>query len=208
MKNIILVGNGGHSKVITDIIKLSNEYNLCGYLDQKYEKKEISNGLIFDNIDNFKNYVEDYYFFIAIGNNKIRKKIHEKLNLPNEKYAILIHPSAVIGSNVNIGFGTVVMGNVVINASTNIGDQCIINTLASVGHDITIKNFVHISPNSTLTGGVFIDEGTQIGAGACLIPCIKVGKNSIVGAGSTVVTNVSNNKLIVGSPAKVKKEIN
>ena len=76
------------------------------------------------------------------------------MNLPDEKYVTLIHPSVVIGSNVNIGKGTVVMGNAVINASTNIGDQCIINTLASVGHDININDFVHISPNSTLTGAL------------------------------------------------------
>ncbi|MCI2774241.1 acetyltransferase [Staphylococcus petrasii] len=207
MKKVILVGNGGHSKVIADIIKLSEDYELCGYLDQKYEKKEVSNNLIFDNIDNFKNYTNNYYFFIAIGDNKIRKKIYETLNLPDEKYVTLIHPSVVIGSNVHIGKGTVVMGNAVINASTNIGNQCIINTLASVGHDINIKDFVHISPNSTLTGGSVIDERTQIGAGACIIPCIHVGKNCIVGAGSTVVADIPNNKLVVGSPAKVKKEI-
>ncbi|PTK82406.1 acetyltransferase, partial [Staphylococcus haemolyticus] len=147
------------------------------------------------------------HFFIAIGNNKIRKEIYETLNLPDEKYVTLIHPSVVIGSNVHIGQGTVVMGNAVINASTNIGNQCIINTLASVGHDINIKDFVHISPNSTLTGGSVINEGTQIGAGACLIPCIQVGKNCLVGAGATVVNDIPDNKLVVGSPAKVKKEI-
>ncbi|GGG95833.1 acetyltransferase [Staphylococcus pragensis] len=207
MKKVILIGNGGHSKVIADIIKLSDDCKLCGYLDQKFEHKEVSNGLIYDSISNFKKYVKEYHFFIAIGNNKIRKKIYETLNLPKEKYVTLIHPSVVIGSDVHIGHGTVVMGNAVINASTNIGNQCIINTLASVGHDININDFVHISPNSTLTGGSIINEGTQIGAGACLIPCIQIGKNCLVGAGATVVNNVPDNKLVVGSPAKVKKEI-
>ncbi|PTK76946.1 acetyltransferase, partial [Staphylococcus haemolyticus] len=64
MKKVILIGNGGHSKVISDIIKLSEDCKLCGYLDQKYEHKDISNGLIYDNIDNSTNYVKDYNFFI------------------------------------------------------------------------------------------------------------------------------------------------
>ena len=205
MQKVILVGSGGHSKVIADIIGLSDNYKLCGYLDQKYDKREVANGLIFDDIDNFKQYIEDYYFFIAIGDNKIRKKIYDTLNLPDEKYVTLIHPSVVIGSNVNIGKGTVVMGNAVINASTNIGNQCIINTLASVGHDININDFVHISPNSTLTGGVTVGSYTQIGAGSTIIPCINIGTNCMVGAGSTVISNIEDNKLAVGSPAKIKE---
>ncbi|MFH4905158.1 acetyltransferase [Staphylococcus cohnii] len=204
MKKIFLIGMGGHAKVVKDIIELNNEFEVIGYLDDKFHEKSISDGIIYDNLNSYRNY-KDNYFIITIGNNKIRKQIFEKLELPLCKYPKFIHPSAVIGSNVEIGYGTVVMANVVVNADTYVGNHCILNTMASIGHDVLIKDFVHISPNSTLTGGVQVGMYTQIGAGSTVTPKVIIGDSTLVGAGSTVISNILNNMTVFGTPAKPKE---
>lgn len=74
MKKIFLIGMGGHAKVVKDIIELNNEFEVIGYLDDKFHEKSVSDGIIYDNLNSYRNYKENY-FVITIGNNKIRKKI-------------------------------------------------------------------------------------------------------------------------------------
>ncbi|MBK1407231.1 acetyltransferase [Staphylococcus hominis] len=202
MKSIFLIGNGGHAKVIKDIINQSEHYTFKGYLDDNINKFYEENNIVYDRLDNISNYVNDHYFIISIGDNKVREIINIKLNLPSEQYPILVHPSSCIGSNVEIGNGTVVMANTVINADTVVGKHSIINTGAIVEHDNIISDFVHVSPNSTLTGGVSVGIKSQIGASATVIPQIRIGQNTIVGAGSTVVNDIGDNQIVVGTPAK------
>ncbi|MDG0837076.1 acetyltransferase [Staphylococcus equorum] len=202
MKPILLIGNGGHAKVIKDIIKQSEDYSFKGYLDDNINEFHEEKNIIYDHLENIGNYSNDYHFIISIGNNEVREAIYIKLNLPSERYPILIHPSSSIGSNVEIGNGTVVMANTVINADTSIGKHSIINTGAIVEHDNNISDFVHVSPNSTLTGGVTVGAKSQIGASATVIPQINIGKNTIVGAGSTVVNDIGDNQIVVGTPSK------
>lgn len=73
MKKIFLIGMGGHAKVVKDIIELNNEFEVIGYLDDKFHEKSVSDGIIYDNLNSYRNYKENY-FVITIGNNKIRKK--------------------------------------------------------------------------------------------------------------------------------------
>ena len=165
MKNIVVIGSGGHAKVVADILLkrkevLKEELNIIGFLDdnfQNLEYREIFNIPILGSlelIEEFKN--KDYEYIIAIGNNLIRKKIAEKYS--SLIYYIAIHPTAVIGNMVTIEEGTVVMANAVINSYSKIGKHCILNTSCVVEHDNRIEDYVHISPNVTLCGGVIIKE--------------------------------------------------
>ncbi|UXU57629.1 acetyltransferase [Staphylococcus agnetis] len=205
MKKLVLIGNGGHAKVIRDIVSLSEEYQLVGYLDGKINEYFVKDNIFFDSLNNIHKYRNNYYFCIAIGNNYVREKIYLSSDIPINQYATLIHPSAVISSSVKIGYGTVVMANVVINADATIGDHAIINTGAIVEHDNILSNYVHISPNATLTGGVIVGKSVHIGASAVVNPLKEVGDNSIVGSGATVVTNVEACTTVIGTPAKPKE---
>ncbi|MBY7663304.1 acetyltransferase [Staphylococcus agnetis] len=205
MKKLVLIGNGGHAKVIRDIVSLSEEYQLAGYLDGKINEYFVKDNIFFDSLNNIHKYRNNYYFCIAIGNNYVREKIYLNSDIPINQYATLIHPSAIISSSVKIGFGTVVMANVVINADATIGDHAIINTGAIVEHDNILSNYVHISPNATLTGGVIVGKSVHIGAKAVVNPLKEVGDNSIVGSGATVVTNVEACTTVIGTPAKPKE---
>ncbi|MFD6509863.1 MULTISPECIES: acetyltransferase [unclassified Bacillus (in: firmicutes)] len=208
---ILIIGRGGHSKVVKDII-LSNEgYEIVGYLDDLYTGINIIDNLYFGAIEDAQEIIKnfnDINLVIAIGNNKVRKIIFRRLNQPIDIYATLIHKTAIISPQARVGNGTVIMPNVVVNADTIIGNHTIINTGSIIEHDNIIDDFVHISPHATLTGSITIEEGAHIGASATIIPGVKIGKWSIVGAGSVVINDFPSNCTAVGIPAKVINVVN
>lgn len=206
---IAVIGKGGHSKVIKDIISSNQEYEIVGYLDDLYENQTIIDGMYYGPIMTAQHLLhnfEDVKFVIAIGNNRVRKVISEQLGLSDDQYATLIHSHAVVSPSAKIGNGTVVMASAVINADARIGKHTIINTKAVVEHDSQISDFVHISPNATLTGAVSVGEGTHIGAGAVMIPNVQIDEWSVIGAGATIIHNIPANCTAVGVPAKIVRK--
>ena len=201
MKPLMIIGTGGHASVITDIIKTLNCYTIKGYLDDACSGYTQSDGLIYDGIEHIERY-KDYYFVVAIGDNKQRAAVYHRLSLDDKYFATIIHPTACIGSNVTIQAGTVVMPHAVIQANTCIAKQCIINTKACVEHDNDIRSFTHIGPNATLAGNVHVGSKCLLGASATVIPNITIQDNVVVGAGSTVIHDIQSDLTVVGSPAK------
>lgn len=203
-KKVIIIGAGGHARVIADIIKKSND-EIIGFLD---DNVEIQGRTIFDDKkvlgDTSEKSVKKYsdcYFIIGIGSNRIRRIISEKYS--NIKWYTAIHPSSIIGSDVSIKEGTAVMAGTVINTGTVVGKHCIVNTCSSLDHDNILEDYVHISPGSHLAGTVRISEGTWICAGVTIINNITIGKNNIIGAGATVIKNIEEeNSTFVGIPVK------
>ncbi|MBT2679823.1 acetyltransferase [Bacillus sp. ISL-35] len=204
---IAIIGQGGHSKVVRDVIKAMGDAAIVGCLDDKFNAEFFHEQIIYGPVNASKSIVEDFpevKFVVAIGNNTVRKQIVDQLGFPEEFYATLIHPTAQISSDAIVGPGSVVMPCAVVNSDAQLGAHTIINTCAVVEHDSKIENFVHISPNATLTGNVTVREGAQIGASATVIPGIEIGKWAIVGAGATVIHNIPPNSTAVGVPAIVK----
>ncbi len=160
-KEVIIIGAGGHGKVIADIVIKSGD-KLLGFLDDNLEKKTniVENHQVLGKIEecvNLQKENKELCFIIAIGNNYTRKMIYEKYNL---NYYTAIHPNSNIGMAVQIGEGTAIMANACINSNTKIGKNCIINTGAVVEHDNKIEDYVHVSPNATLcryskSGGIY-----------------------------------------------------
>lgn len=202
-KDVIIIGAGGHAKVIADIIYKSGD-NLIGFLDDNLANKgkEIYLGKkVIGTTKDIEIYNKNY-FIIGIGNNSIRKKINNENNL---KLYTAIHPSAIIAEDVKIGTGSVIMAGVVINPGTVIGKNCIINTCSSLDHDNLLEDYVHISPGAHLAGTVTIKEGTWICTGAIVKNNITIGKNNIIGAGGVVIKDIiEENTTYIGVPARRK----
>lgn len=205
-KNVVIIGAGGHAKVIADIIEKSGDI-VYGFLDDNKEigEKIVKNYNVLGKISECKylqSDIKELYFVIAIGNNYIRKDIYERYTL---NYYTAIHPSCNLGIDVKIKEGTVIMPNVCINASSKIGKNCIINTGAIIEHDNDIQDYVHISPNATLCGTVQIGSCTHIGAGAIVKNNLSITDNCTIGAGAVVVKNIEEEGTYVGVPAKIVK---
>ncbi|QAA31669.1 acetyltransferase [Clostridium manihotivorum] len=209
MKDIVLVGGGGHCKVIIDIIESRKEYNVIGIVDNNQNLKDVLSVPVLGN----DNILEELYdkgisnAFVcigALGNIDIRNKVYNKLKKIGFKIPKLIHKNSYISSNVSIGEGTCVMAGVIINPDSQIGENCIINTGAIIEHDCIVSDNVHVSPGVKVGGGVKISYNTHIGIGSTIIQGVTIGNNVIIGAGSVVVNDFSDNILAFGVPAKKK----
>lgn len=205
-KKVIIIGAGGHAKVIADIIEKSGD-EVVGFLDDNKENGAtvIKNYKVIGGSNNrFAMAItkENVEFVIAIGDNQKRKEIS---NSPNLKFYTAIHPSAQIGLDVRIEEGTVIMANSCINSSAKIGKHCIINTGAIIEHDNIIEDYVHISPNATLGGTIKIGESTHVGIGSIVKNNITICKNCTIGAGAVVVKNILEEGTYVGVPARERK---
>lgn len=201
---IVIIGNGGHGKVIKDII-LSHKGRILGYLDNKFREKKFKNEIYYGPIslcDYFLNKDTDVKFVVAIGDNQTRKMIVDKLKINEFFFTTLIHPSAVVSPSARIGKGTVIMANTVISADAIIGDHVIVNTGSIIEHDSKVGDYCHISPSATLTGCIQLGKGVHIGAGATIIPNLKIGEWSIIGAGASVINSIPANTTAVGVPAR------
>jgi len=205
---VVILGNGGHSKVIQEIVSSTKKHEIIAILDDKYKFERRKKGTLYAPFSSLKKLlIENVKVVIAVGDNKERKRIAKTLNIRSNQYLSVAHSTAVISPSAKIGNGTVVMPNAVINAQARIGEHCIINTGAIIEHDNHIENYSHVSPNSTLTGNVSLGEGVHIGASATIIPGIKIGNWSIIGAGATVIENIPPNSKAVGCPARIIKKI-
>lgn len=203
--DIILIGNGGHSKVIQATIERTEGYNLIGILDQTIEEYYESNSVFYDNITNLEAYKSGASFILAFGNLSVRQQLIDDYGLTDDNFTSIIDSTAIIAPDVSVGTGTVVMPGAVVNPGSTVGKHVIINTNAVVEHDNNIGHFVHISPNATLAGTVTVKEGSHVGSGATIIPNTIVHENAVVGAGSVVTTDIESNAMVVGVPAKIVK---
>lgn len=199
MKNLMIIGASGHGKVVADIA-VKNGYDKIAFLDDNPTVKECAGYPVAGMVNDAESFA-DADFFVAVGNSAIRSRIQKELARKGLNIATLIHPNAVLATDVQIGTGTVVMAGVVVNPGTVVGEGCIINTGATVDHDNRIGDYVHISVGSHTAGTVCIGEGTWLGAGAVVSNNINICENCLIGAGAVVVREIRKPGTYVGVPA-------
>lgn len=199
---LIIIGASGHGKVVADIAIKMNKWQSIAFLDDDQAiKRSMGLEVIGKTADAFT-YKDEADFFVAIGSNATREKIQEKLIEQGLNVVSLIHPSSVIGTDVEIGIGSVVMAGVVINSSIRIGKGCIINTSSSLDHDNAVGDYVHISPGVRTAGAVKIGNGTWIGIGSVVSNNVNICSGCKVGAGAVVVKDITEPGTYVGVPVR------
>jgi sugar O-acyltransferase (sialic acid O-acetyltransferase NeuD family) len=203
MKNkLLIIGASGHGKVVAEIALKMNKWDSISFLDDD-ESIESSMGIkIVGKSSQAIELINDYDIFVGIGNNAIREKIQEDLETNGATLPVLIHPTVIVGGEVFLAPGTVVMAGAVINCSTRIGKGCIINTAATIDHDNIIGDYVHISPGSHLAGTVKVGERTWLGIGSVVSNNINITNGCTVGAGSVVVKEITEPGVYVGVPVR------
>jgi len=205
MKKLIIYGANGHAKVIASAFLNGAKDNEILFLDDDQHKVECLGRKIDHNTQNISMYKAP--FIIGVGDNKIRKKIHNQISEYCEFSNFVAHPASWISNYSEIGKGTVFMANSVINAGAKIGKHCIINTAAIIEHDCEIDNYVHIAPGAALAGGVRVGEGSHIGIGSSVIQNVSIGKWCIIGAGAVIINDVPDFSVVVGNPGRIIKTL-
>jgi len=189
LKDIVIIGAGGHSKACTNIIELTKKYNIIGYLCNKPENNDNNFKILGTDNDIDKISKKCKHFFIGIGQIKDWKKRFRFFKILKEKKLLIpkiLSPNAIISKDVKIGEGTIIMNGVIVNSGAVIGNNCIINTGVIIEHDTIISDHCHIAPGVTICGNVFIDSKTFIGSGSIVNNNINIKKNKIIRSGSTV----------------------
>ncbi len=192
MKKLLLVGAGGHSKSVIDVIENKNEWKIEGLVGRNLEvgKKLLGYQVIATDDDLEKLRREFIYAFIAIGQIKTsdpRRLVAEKLEYLSYKLPNIISPFSVRSQRSSIGFGNFIGHGVIINNSVDIKNHCIVNSKALLEHDVIVNSFCHISTGVILNGGVEIGEGSFIGSGTIVREGIKIPPHSIISAGSRIM---------------------
>ena len=200
MNRLIIIGAGGHGKVIADAALKNGYTNIC-CVDDNATGDVMGFPIIGTTADVECLNDGNTDFVIGIGNNALRKMIAETYNV---NWVSIIHPSAQIGFNAEIGKGTVVMANAVVNVCAKIGEHCIINTGAIVEHDNVIENYAHISPNVALGGTVRIGSLTHVGIGATVKNNTEICSDCTIGAGAVVIKSIKEPGTYVGVPIRKK----
>ena len=208
---VLIVGGGGHAKVLIEALRLRS-VSILGIIDADpaYAGQKILGVPVIGGDEKATEYpLNDVQLVNGVGSIDIpekRRGLFEKFKSKGFSFATVIHPSAVVASDVELGEGAQIMAGAVIQPGSSIGRNVIINTNASIDHDCQIGDHVHVAPGATLSGGVSVGTKTHIGTGATVIQGIRIGSGSIVGAGALVLKHVSDSVTITGVPARVVKK--
>ncbi|KJU81366.1 Sialic acid O-acyltransferase, NeuD [Candidatus Magnetobacterium bavaricum] len=209
MQKIVIIGGGGHAKVLIDIIFTSKNYEILGIIDsQVNESSEVCGIPVIGNDGMLQGLYAKGVKNVGIGvgsvrdNNK-RKNLYIKVKQTGFFTPTLIHPRSIVSTRTQISDGVQIMAGVIIGSDSFIGNNTIINTGAIIEHDCIINSHVHICSGAVISGGCKIEEGAFIGAGSIMIQGLKIGVNAVVAAGAVVIKDVPANSQVAGVPAKI-----
>ena len=149
---------------------------------------------------------------VGIGNMNwktayLRESVFQRYKEAGFELLTAVHRSAVVSPDARIGPGSVVMPGAVVNSGAVIGENVIINSRAVIEHDTVVESGVHIGPGSVICGGSRIGKNSFLGAGCTVIQEICIGEEVIIGAGSTVLRNMPRCVMAAGSPAEIKRTV-
>lgn len=203
----IIIGAGGHSKVLIEALRASSA-DIKGIVDSNPKLADTrilgipvlgGDGVV----DEFApSQVRLVNGVGSIGLTLKRQQVFEKFKDKGYSFDTVVHPSAVVASDVELGEGAQVMAGAVIQPGCRIGTDSIINTRASVDHDCIIGNHVHIAPGVTLSGGISVGSGSHIGTGATVIQGISIGSCCLIAAGAVVIKDIVDGAKVRGLPAR------
>ena len=209
MKELILLGGGGHCKSVIDSIKSTNKYKIIGILDLKDKIGEFINGVQVIGEDRdllyyYEQGIKNAFITTGgIGDNSLRIRLFENAKSMGFQFPVITDAKAIVSDTAIIAEGVFIGKGTIINTNVSIKENSIINTGAIIEHDCQIDAHCHIAPGSTLSGAVHIGKDSHIGTNSTVIQNINVGSNTIIGAGSVVVKNIGDHKKAYGNPCRV-----
>jgi sugar O-acyltransferase (sialic acid O-acetyltransferase NeuD family) len=201
MRSLIVIGAGGHAKMVISTA-LAAGFEIDQVLDDNPQRwgQAILGATIIGPVAKVGEF-QSRPAVIAIGDGVVRQRIAGTLDL---KWATVTHPFAYVDPSAVLGPGTVVAAGAVVQPGAVVGKHCVINTAASIDHDCRLGDFVTTGPGVHLAGGVAVGDGALLGVGACAKPYCRIGARTIVGAGAAVVSDLPDDVVAYGVPARVQ----
>ncbi len=201
MSALLILGAGGHAKVVADIARQSG-WTISGFVD---ELKPERAGQLFDGapiLGEIPAADRPLEIALAIGDCRARLRALQRTATSQYRLPPLVHPRAIVAPSARMGAGTQVMAGAILNPDAVLGRAVIVNTAATVDHDCEIADGVHLAPGVHLAGQVTIGEGAFLGIGAVVKPGVRIGAGCVVGAGAVVLRDLPDNSTVAGVPAR------
>lgn len=204
--DVLIVGAGGHGRVVLDILRASRQHKVLGFLDADpaLAGTEVSSVPVLGHPQHLlKLRGKAKGAIVAVGDNRARLSYATHLSSAGLELITAVHPAAVVSPTATVGRNTVICAGAIIGPDTRIGDSVIINTSAVVDHECQVADGVHIAPGALLAGRVKVEAGAFVGLGAKIIQCLTVASHATVGAGTVVIRDVASGSTVVGVPARI-----
>jgi sugar O-acyltransferase (sialic acid O-acetyltransferase NeuD family) len=206
MDAIVVVGGGGHAKVVLSILRKLRRYDILGYTDVKDRGAILAASHLGGDPD-LASLAGQRKISAVLGVGQVglgmgRRDIRTKLSALPLHFPVLVSPHAIVNEDVAMGEATVVMDGAVINCGATIGRGVIVNSNSTIEHDVVIADWVHVAPGVTISGGTTVGQFSMVGAGATVIEGINIAERCLIGAGATVVRDLTESGTYVGCPAR------
>ncbi|UTW51612.1 acetyltransferase [bacterium SCSIO 12827] len=204
---LIIIGAGGHAAVVLDAAR-SAGMPVLGLADADPARRDtlvLGAPVIGDDVDVLKHAPADILLIIGIGSTGStdrRRAAYTAFRNKGYTFATVVHPTATVAAEIELGAGTVVMAGAIIQPRAKVGDNVIINTGARVDHDSKIGAHAHIAPGAVLSGNVTVGDGAHVGVGTTILQGIDIGAQAICAAGAVVIRNVTDGATVAGNPAQ------
>lgn len=214
-KPVIIIGGAGHGSIIEACIKDNrNRYNdlewdIAGYCNDF--DTEVDGYPVLGKLDDIPHLLDEGYYFAwaihLIGRNVKTAHIFESINIPDDRWATIIHHTAFIDNSVILEPGVFVMFNAYIAPRSHIGKCTMIKANTNIGHDVKIGAISHIAMGSTVVSCVDIGYCSDVAVSSTVLAHCKIGNYAMLGASSLLTHDLPNNQIFVGSPARYLKEM-
>lgn len=202
---VAVIGAGGHAKVVIDLLR-RGDFDVVASVDPTSDKRQVNGVPVFGGEES--SVLDDllrsgvHHAFVALGDNGLRERVARRLEGLGFRFVNAIGRSAVISPSAVVGTGCAIMEGSIVNADATIGDFAIMNTNSSLDHDCIVERCVHLAPGVAVAGTVRLGERVFLGAGARVIPGVTICKDTVVGAGAVVISNIAAPGVWAGVPAR------
>jgi UDP-perosamine 4-acetyltransferase len=206
-KRVVVVGAGGHAKVIADLLRASG-WSIVGCTDRDPTPRAVNGMDVLGTEDEVLPVLREAGIdkaFVALGDNRLRRKVVAKVAAAGFGFVNAIGRSAIVSPSAIVAHGCAIMEGAVVNAGAEIGAFAIVNTNTSIDHDCVVGSFAHVAPGSALAGCVRVGDGAFLGVGTRVVPQVEIAAGAIVGAGAVVARSIETAGTWVGVPAKLIK---
>lgn len=208
---LVIWGASGHALVVADAVRAQRKFSIVGFLDDGPGRKgaEFAGSVVLGGRDALSELHSRgiRQLHVAVGHCATRLKLAAIAQSEGFQLATVVHPSAVIPTDVPVGGGSFVAAGVVVNVGAQVGESVILNTSCSVDHECDIQDGVHIGPGVRLGGNVQVQRAAWLGIGATIFNRITIGERSIVGGGAVVTRDIPAGSVAYGVPARVVRRV-
>lgn len=205
---LIIVGAGGHGRETAHAFLLDHaEQSFLGFLDDGGAPSTPEGWPILGPVDKWHEH-RHARFIVAVNDPRTRRSVVARMSAGDEpSWTTLVHPDVRLHKSVRLGVGCMFLGGCQLTTNIRLGDHCIINRSSHIGHDCSVGDFVSMNPLACAAGRVQIGHGCELGSACSIKQLVSIGNGTTIGMGAVVVKPAAGNRVMVGNPARVLKEL-